>query len=273
MLPRPLLDGSEAHACRDRHSEAASQTAGGVDFPRVHSGSRVPDRETLVTFADSRQQDHFGRRIHRPVRVSNSRDLWPVRKRPRTSGRMDSDSVAHSVKSGASGGKSWDNGAHLIRKRRAAIMFRSICRSTCCLHLWLVLNCALGAPAQEKRVNQLTPQQAAEGWLLLWDGESTFGWESMGGAAWKVGGDSLQASSGTDGWLRHKTAFADFVLRLEFRMNTFESDSGVFIRAAKDGDPTKTGYQINITCPIRRCQTDLPMCNSSPRRCPNPSHL
>ena len=29
-------------------------------------------------------------------------------------------------------------------------------------------------------------------------------------------------------------------------MNTVETDSGVFIRVASDGDPTKTGYQVNI---------------------------
>lgn len=100
--------------------------------------------------------------------------------------------------------------------------------------------------AADRNPNQLAPEEIASGWILLWDGETTFGWEPQGGAEWRIAEGALRASSGSDGWLRHRTAFANFVLKIDFRMNTFETDSGIFIRAAKEGDPTRTGYQINI---------------------------
>jgi hypothetical protein len=93
--------------------------------------------------------------------------------------------------------------------------------------------------------NVLSAQELADGWILLWDGASTFGWEPTPQTEWKVSEGALSASASMI-WLRHKTPFADFVLKTEFRMANAEADSGIFIRAARDGDPTKTGYQINI---------------------------
>jgi hypothetical protein len=94
--------------------------------------------------------------------------------------------------------------------------------------------------------NTLSAEEIAAGWVLLWDGESTYGWERHGGADWTIEGGTLRADAGTDGWLRHATPFANFVLVVEFRMNTPETDSGIFLRAASEGDPTRTGYQVNI---------------------------
>ncbi len=102
------------------------------------------------------------------------------------------------------------------------------------------------APAVEQSVpNHLTPQEAANGWLLLWDGETMFGWESHGGAQWRIVGGALVADSPDGGWLGTTTAFADFVLKLEFR-TAAESNSGVFLRAAREGAPQQTGYEIQI---------------------------
>src|SRR5690348_5259628 len=41
--------------------------------------------------------------------------------------------------------------------------------------------------ADEPRPNTLTPKEAADGWLLLFDGETTFGWAVEGGAEVKDG--------------------------------------------------------------------------------------
>ncbi len=95
-------------------------------------------------------------------------------------------------------------------------------------------------------LNTLTAGEVAEGWILLWDGQTTFGWEPAVRSEWKSAEGSLSLASGGFTWLRHKTPFADFVLKVDFRMKAAEADSGIFIRAALDGDPTRTGYQINI---------------------------
>lgn len=98
----------------------------------------------------------------------------------------------------------------------------------------------------EPGLNTLSSEELAQGWILLWDGESSFGWEPQISGDWKGFDGTLHASQGTYMWLRHTTPFANFVLKAEFRMKAIETDSGIFIRAAKDGDPTKTGYQVNI---------------------------
>jgi hypothetical protein len=110
------------------------------------------------------------------------------------------------------------------------------------LALLLILAAPLVAAGQS---NVLSEQELAEGWILLWDGSSTFGWEPTPQTEWKVSDGALSASASMI-WLRHKTPFADFVLKTEFRMAAPEVDSGIFIRAAKEGDPTRTGYQVNI---------------------------
>jgi uncharacterized protein (DUF427 family) len=94
--------------------------------------------------------------------------------------------------------------------------------------------------------NTLSPEELAQGWILLWDGESSFGWEPQISGEWKGFEGTLHASQGTYMWLRHTTPFANFVLKAEFRMKAIETDSGIFIRSAKEGDPTRTGYQVNI---------------------------
>lgn len=111
----------------------------------------------------------------------------------------------------------------------------------------LLLACAIAAPAfGQENTNVLSPAETAEGWTLLWDGASTNGWENAVNSEMEVAGGALRQARGSFIWLRLKKTYADFALRLDFRMLTDDADSGVFVRAARDGDPTKTGYQVNI---------------------------
>jgi hypothetical protein len=105
----------------------------------------------------------------------------------------------------------------------------------------VLLSAALSCAA----ANTLTTDEAADGWLLLFDGESTFGWTAEGGGQWKVADGVLLAEAGEYGWLRHNTEFADFELRLQFR-TAADGNSGVFIRASRDGQPHLTGYEVQI---------------------------
>lgn len=101
-----------------------------------------------------------------------------------------------------------------------------------------------GLLAQSKP-NSLTPKEIEEGWILLWDGETTFGWESVGKADWKIADGVLFASSGEYGWLATTTQFADFVLKADYRTGA-DGNSGIFLRSAREGEPHKTGYELQI---------------------------
>jgi hypothetical protein len=90
-----------------------------------------------------------------------------------------------------------------------------------------------------------TPQEAAEGWIQLFDGQTLFGWHSEGKAEWKVEGGAIVAETGEYGWLRSHVPFADFVLRVDYRQAA-DGNSGIFLRSAKTGAPHVTGYELQI---------------------------
>jgi hypothetical protein len=120
----------------------------------------------------------------------------------------------------------------------------NLLRRTVLLSLCLVSFLAPGLMGESKP-NTLTPQELAEGWILLWDGETTFGWEALGKAEWKINEGILSAKSGENGWLATNTQFADYVLRVDYRTGA-DGNSGVFLRSTKEGDPAKTGYELQI---------------------------
>lgn len=106
----------------------------------------------------------------------------------------------------------------------------------------LFLAAAFFASAQP---NTITPEEAAQGWVLLFDGDSLFGWTAEGNTQWKVVDGALVAESGEYGWLRHNAPFADFELRADFR-TAAEGNSGIFLRSAAAGAPHLTGYELQI---------------------------
>lgn len=96
-------------------------------------------------------------------------------------------------------------------------------------------------PAQ----NTLSRKEIDEGWILLFDGESTFGWVPMGQAEWRVENGALVSSEGGYGWLRTGSEFADYVLKAQFRCSE-KCNSGIFLRSALEGEPHKTGYELQM---------------------------
>ena len=92
--------------------------------------------------------------------------------------------------------------------------------------------------------NTLTPKEAADGWILLFDGQSLFGWTQEGKAEWRAENGVL-LPGGDTGWLRSNSAFADFELQCDFRTGP-EGNSGIFVRSAKEGAPHETGYEAQI---------------------------
>ena len=93
--------------------------------------------------------------------------------------------------------------------------------------------------------NTLSPEEVGQGWILLWDGVTTFGWEAMGEAEWQIGNGVLSAASGNSGWLATNAQFADYLLKLEYR-TAADGNSGVFLRSLKEGEPHLTGYELQI---------------------------
>ncbi len=94
--------------------------------------------------------------------------------------------------------------------------------------------------------NALTGEEIADGWILLFDGESLFGWEPATKADWKVAEGAIVVTSGEKGLLNTTSRFADYVLKLDFR-SAKGTNSGVFLRTDKQPKNPKEGcYELNI---------------------------
>src|SRR5437868_2708369 len=73
-----------------------------------------------------------------------------------------------------------------------------------------------------------------EEFTSLFDGKSLAGWHVMNGAKF-VAEDGVIKLHGGSGWLRSDREYADFVLKLEVRWMKPRQDSGIFLRASKEG--------------------------------------
>jgi hypothetical protein len=100
--------------------------------------------------------------------------------------------------------------------------------------------------ANEATVNVLSPEELAEGWLLLFDGKTLFGWQANNEANWRVTDGAIAVSEGDQGLLTTTSEFADYQLQLQFRADK-STNSGVFLRTpAKPTDPAADCYELNI---------------------------
>ncbi|MBX7169283.1 MAG: DUF1080 domain-containing protein [Pirellulales bacterium] len=97
--------------------------------------------------------------------------------------------------------------------------------------------------------NQLTPEEVSGGWILLFDGETLFGWEPGSQADWRVEQGTIAVSSGEPGLLVTTSPFADYTLQCDFRAAA-GTNSGIFLRTPKQPtDPAKDCYELNIAPP------------------------
>jgi len=82
----------------------------------------------------------------------------------------------------------------------------------------------------------------------LFNGRDLSGWEiiSTNKDSWQVGNDGILYTEGKGGgWISTTREFADFKLDLEFRLPP-GGNSGVFIRAPRDGNPAYQGMEIQV---------------------------
>ena len=113
--------------------------------------------------------------------------------------------------------------------------------------LTLVVWLALTSLPRADELNQLTPQELADGWVLLFDGQTMFGWESTNKKInWKVADGIISATKGDKGFLQTTSQFGDYVLKVDFRYPA-ETNSGVYMRMKElPPKPDVDCYELNI---------------------------
>ena len=113
-----------------------------------------------------------------------------------------------------------------------------------CLPVLLVL-AGLG-PIAAAEPNTLSPDELAEGWILLFDGETLFGWRAASEANWEVRDGAISVSQGEPGLLCTTSQFGNYQLKVDFR-SAPGTNSGVFLRTSpKPSDVTTKCYELNI---------------------------
>jgi hypothetical protein len=111
--------------------------------------------------------------------------------------------------------------------------------------------CALIASAPDHSVsasdpNTLSSEELAEGWILLFDGETLFGWRPTTEANWEVHDGAISVSEGDPGLLCTTSQFGNYQLQVDFR-SAAGTNSGVFLRTSpKPEDVTAKCYELNI---------------------------
>lgn len=107
----------------------------------------------------------------------------------------------------------------------------------------------LAAEKPEDILNKLSPKEGWANTLLLFDGKTPYGWESVGEATWEVVDGEIRTSGDKPGFLVTTSEFADFQLSVDFKAAA-GTNSGVFIRSAREPkDAAKDCYEINIAAP------------------------
>jgi hypothetical protein len=86
-----------------------------------------------------------------------------------------------------------------------------------------------------------------DGFKPLFNGQDLSGWEAVGGPidSWGVEEGVLFTTGEEGGWLSTDREYGDFELQLEFRVPP-GGNSGVFIRAPREGSPWIDGMEIQV---------------------------
>ncbi len=88
---------------------------------------------------------------------------------------------------------------------------------------------------------------AEKGWIELFNGRDLSGWEVVAGEkeAWRVVDGGIERCREGGGWLKSDEEYDDFILSLEYKISK-EGNSGIFVRAARTGNPAFTGMELQI---------------------------
>lgn len=120
------------------------------------------------------------------------------------------------------------------------------------------------ADAETESINQLTEEEAAAGWTLLFDGESLDQWRAFRGESvppgWAVedGLMVFRAEHGEEGYgdLTTQEEFGDFELSLEWKISPC-GNSGVLFRVSEDVEQEwHSGPEVQIVDGTEGCWSD-----------------
>jgi hypothetical protein len=118
------------------------------------------------------------------------------------------------------------------------------------LATFFTLCLAVAAARAEQPLNALTDEQKAEGWKLLFDGESTKGWTNFKkdtiGDGWKVVDGALTRAADGAGDIVTEDEYDSFELVLEYKIGK-AGNSGLMYHVTNEGDtPWMTGPEIQV---------------------------
>lgn len=110
------------------------------------------------------------------------------------------------------------------------------------------------APPDEIELNaesllaaQLTPEQLEQGWVRLFDGQSFYGWFSVGNADWQIAPEGvLKVTRGEPSFLCTSFQIPNYELQVDFRSDA-KTNSGIFMRCGPQ--PLDVGFdcfELNI---------------------------
>src|ERR1700737_716722 len=90
-------------------------------------------------------------------------------------------------------------------------------------------------------------KEKADGFVPLFNGQNLDGWKKYDAKAdvWSVEDGKIVCKGKGGGWLGTEREYANFVLRLEYRLEA-GANSGVYIRAPETGQISRGGMEIQI---------------------------
>ena len=105
--------------------------------------------------------------------------------------------------------------------------------------------CAVAAPAGPD--NTLTVDEQAAGFRLLFDGKTFDNWGCTDAdqRGWTVDNGAMYYNVQGGGYMYTKDRFGNFELKIDFMVNP-GTNSGVFFRWDKLGDPVQTGIEMQV---------------------------
>ncbi len=132
------------------------------------------------------------------------------------------------------------------------------------LPLFVLLCWTLPAKAQQPAANSLSASEAADGWILLFDGRALSGWSPTGDADWKVEEGTIAATMGS-GFLVTSRPFDNFEFKTDVWIDE-TANSGVFFRCGEGNPGARACYEANVfdthdrwpTGSINNLETSLP---------------
>lgn len=110
---------------------------------------------------------------------------------------------------------------------------------------WLCLF-LLGIISLSAKENSISKADAANGWILLFDGSSMFGWTQSQPGGWRVTDNALVFDGQQGSLLGTSVPFSDFDLRFDFKSATGRTPD-LLIRYGSGENPEDDGYVVKLS--------------------------